>query len=167
MPELSIVDAAKVRVFAEPEVLDGLAARPGTLAGRIAPDELILIGEPGTGPALAAELTKEVAAHGPAALVIDHTDGWSLHTLEGADIDEVWARVSHVKLPEAGDQMTFVAGRFCDVAGKAFVRKGRVDVLTGAEVREHVEHRLAEAGRPYGVGHATVKQTISPDRKVA
>ena len=50
MPELTIVDgAAKIRVFAEPAVLDGLDRPARTLAGRIAPNELILLGEPGTG----------------------------------------------------------------------------------------------------------------------
>jgi hypothetical protein len=157
VPELRIIDgAAKVRVFAEPGVLDALEQPAATYAGRIAPDELILVGEPGTGPELADALGRAVGEHGPAALVVDHTDGWSLHSLEGADLDEVWARVSHVPLPAVSDERpTFVVGRICDVAGKAFVRSGRVDILTGAEAREHVEHRLAEAGRAFGLGHVT------------
>ncbi len=153
MPELTIIDgAAKVRVFAEPDFLDGLPRPDGTLVGRIAPNELILVGEPGGGAELAAALEQAVGEHGAAALVVDHTDGWSLHSLEGADREEVWARVSHVALPVAGDEPTFLAGRICDVAGKAFVRSDRIDILTGAEVREHVEHRLSDAGRAFGLG---------------
>ena len=72
----------------------------------------------------------------------------------------MWARVSHVPLPAAGDEPAFVAGRICDVAGKAFVRPGRVDILTGAEVRDHVEHRLSEAGRAFGLGHATTGDSL-------
>ena len=153
MPELRIIDgAAKVRVFAEPSVLDGLPVPDGTLVGRVAPDELILLGEPGTGAELAATLERAVASHGPAALVVDHTDGWSLHSLEGSELDEVWARISHVPLPVAGADPVFLAGRICDVAGKAFVRPGRLDILTGAEAREHVEHRISDAGRGFGLG---------------
>ncbi len=156
MPELRIIDgAAKVRVFAEPDVLDALEQPAGTYAGRIAPNELILVGEPGTGAELADALGQAVAGHGSAALVVDHTDGWSLHSLEGSGLDEVWARVSPVPLPAPGDEPTFLAGRICDVAGKAFVHRGRVDILTGSEAREHVEHRLFEAGRAFGLGHAT------------
>jgi hypothetical protein len=164
VPELTILDgAAKVRVFAEPDVLDALdpsGLPAGTLAGRIAPNELIVVGEPGTGAALADTLGQAVAEHGPAALVIDHTDGWSLHSLQGADLEEVWARVSHIPLPAGGDEPTFLAGRICDVAGKAFVRRGRVDILTGSEAREHVEHRLADAGRAFGLGHATAGDSL-------
>ncbi len=146
MPELLHVDdAAKIRVFGPPPVLDGLAPPPDTLSGRVAPDELLLLGRAGTGAALAARLESELQAHGPRALVVDHTDGWSCFALAGDDVREVFARVSHIPLPQAGTEPVFVMGRICDVAGKAFVREARIDILTGVEASDHVQHRLEEA----------------------
>jgi hypothetical protein len=45
----------------------------------------------------------------------------------------------------------FTVGKVCDVATKVFVRPGRVDVMTGAEVRHHVEERFEHAGHAVGL----------------
>ena len=146
MPELMHVDdVAKIRVFGPPQALDGLSTPPDTIQGRIAPEELVLLGRPGTAAALAARLEAELAAHGPRALVVDHTDGWSCFALVGDGLGEVFARLTHVPLPAAGAEPVFVMGRVCDVAAKVFVRGGRIDILTGAEASDHVRHRLEEA----------------------
>ncbi len=152
MPELFHVDdAAKIRVFGPPAVLDALVLPGGVLRGRVAPDELLLLGPPGQGPALAGALEAVLAEEGPSALVIDHTDGWSCFALVGRDLEEVFARVSHVPLPPPAAEPAFLMGRICDVPGKAFRRAGRVDLLTGAEAHEHVRHRLEQAGRSLGL----------------
>ena len=153
MPELFHVDGvAKVRVFGREATLDGLRAPSGTLVGRIAPDEVVFVGTPGSSGALVEDLEGQVAGEGNAALVIDHTDGWTFYTLSGAGLEEVWARVSAVRLPDASaDGPVFTVGKVCDVATKVFVRPGRVDVMTGAEVRRHVEERFEHAGHAVGL----------------
>ena len=54
MPDLfEVKGAAKIRCFGKEAVLDGLKQPTGTLMGRITPDEVIFVGEPGTAAALA------------------------------------------------------------------------------------------------------------------
>ena len=152
MPELSRAPAAKVRCLAPPSALDALPIPSGTLCGRIAPDELILVGEPGTAPALVAHAEERLErGH---SLVVDHSDGWALFTLAGSGLEEVFARVSHVPLPDdAPDGGAFLMGKACDVAAKLFVRPGRIDLLCGSEVAHHVEERLEHAGHGLGLRH--------------
>lgn len=158
MPELLHVhDAAKVRAFGPPAALDGLVAPPDTLSGRIAPDERLFLARPGAAPALVAHLEAALAGHGAHALVVDHTDGWSCFALVGPGLEEAVARVTQIPVAAAGDEAVFLMGRVCDVAGKLFVRAGRVDILTGAEAIDHVRHRLEDAvARVAPVPSATV-----------
>jgi hypothetical protein len=156
VPELYHVDgAAKVRCFGREAALDALRQPASTLAGRIAPDEIVFVGEPGTAAALVEDLEGQLAGEGNAALVVDHTDGWTFHTLTGDGIEEVWARVSAVRLPDASAHgvPVFTVGKVCDVASKVFVRHGRIDLMCGAEVRRHVEDRLEHAGHVLGLEH--------------
>jgi hypothetical protein len=163
VPELFHVDGvAKIRVFGREATLDGLRAPAGTLVGRIAPDEVVFVGSPGSAAALVDDLEGQVASEGNAALVIDHTDGWTFYSLTGEGLEEVWARVSAVRLPEAAaDGPVFTVGKVCDVATKVFVRPGRVDVMTGAEVRRHVEERFEHAGQAVGL-HAGAAPAEDP-----
>ncbi len=154
MPELFHVDhAAKIRCFGREATLDGLTRPAGTLVGRIAPDEVVFVGAPGTAATLLEELESQLQGEGNAALVVDHTDGWTFYTLAGEGLEEVWARVSAVRLPDADPSgaAVFTVGKVCDVAAKVFVRAGRVDVMTGAEVRRHVEERFHHAGHAVGL----------------
>jgi hypothetical protein len=154
VPELFHVDhAAKVRCFGREATLDGLTPPAGTLVGRIAPDEVVFVGAPGSAAALVEDLEAQLDAEGNAALVIDHTDGWTFYTLAGDGLEEVWARISAVRLPDAdaSGAPVFTVGKVCDVAAKVFVRTGRVDVMTGAEVRRHVEDRFHHAGHAVGL----------------
>jgi glycine cleavage system aminomethyltransferase T len=156
VPDLFHVDGvAKIRCFGRPEALDALARPEGTLAGRIAPDELVVVGAPGTAAALLQTLTAALADEGAAALVVDHTDGWTFFSITGERAGEVFARVSHIPLPD-GDGPTFFMGRVCDVACKAFHRPGRIDLMCGAETAHHVEHRLEAVGEALGLRHAAV-----------
>jgi len=75
--------AAKVRCFAPPKALNDLVAPPQTLRGRIAPNELIIVGAPGTEVDIKAHCEQALASLGTRALVVDHTDGWSFFTLHG------------------------------------------------------------------------------------
>ena len=154
MPELFHVEhVAKVRCFGRAAALDGLTQPAGTLCGRIAPDEVVFVGAPGTAAALVEDLEAQLAQEGTAALVVDHTDGWGFVSLAGKGLEEVWARVSAVRLPDADPSgaTCFTVGKVCDVAAKVFVRPGRVDVMYGAEVRRHVGDRFEHVGHAVGL----------------
>ncbi len=162
MPDLfQIHDAAKVRCFAPAEVLDVLAAPAATLGGRIAPNEAVFVGAPGTGAALRATLEAALAAHGDRALVVDHTDGWSFFSISGEGAEDVYRRVSMVPLPALTEGATFFMGRVCDVATKAFRRAGRIDLMSGMEASGHVLDRLEHAGHAVGL-RATTAPAVDP-----
>jgi hypothetical protein len=159
VPDLYTVhDAAKVRCFAPPEVLDGLATPPGAMRGRIAPNEVVFVGAPGTAGALTAHCEAAVGSLGARGLVVDHTDGWSFFTISGEGAEDVFRRVSMVPLPAGGDEPVFFMGRVCHVAAKAFRRPGRIDVMTGMEASRHVLDQLEHAGHAVGLHH-----TSTPD----
>ena len=158
MPELFAVhDAAKVRCFAPPEALDALATPVGALRGRIAPNEVVFVAAPGRAEELKRDLESALAAHGNRALVVDHTDGWSVFSVSGEGVDEVFRRVSMVPLPDDG----FFMGRVCDVATKAFRRGDRVDLMSGMEAARHVRDRLEHAGHAVGL-HAVATPETDP-----
>jgi hypothetical protein len=156
VPDLFTVhDAAKVRCFAPPEALDALATPAGTLRGRIAPNEVVFVAAPGRGAELKSGLETALAAHGNRALVVDHTDGWSVFTISGEGADEVFRRVSMIPLPDDG----FFMGRVCDVATKAFRRGDRVDLMSGMEAARHVRDRLEHAGHAVGLQPVAAPET--------
>jgi hypothetical protein len=162
VPDLFTVhDAAKVRCFAPPAALDALATPPGTLRGRIAPNELVLVGEPGTAGALAEACTAALAPQGAAAMVVDHTDGWTVFSLVGDGAEDVFARISMVPLPPVGAEPAFFMGRIGDVASKAFRRAGRIDFMTGTETSGHVREVLEHAGHAVGM-HAVPAPDTNP-----
>jgi len=149
--------AAKIRCFGKEAVLDGLKQPSGTLMGRITPDEVIFVGEPGTAAALVEDLSGQLASEGTAALVVDHTDGWSFFTIEGEGVEEVFAREANWKLPVSNGEPVFTVGKVCHVAGKLFVRPNRIDIMTGGEVIEHVHHSLLHAGH-----HVNMHEVAAP-----
>jgi hypothetical protein len=156
VPELFTVhDAAKVRCFAPPEALDALATPAGALRGRIAPNEVVFVAAPGRGDELRSALETALASHGNRALVVDHTDGWSVFTISGEGTDEVFRRVSMIPLPVDG----FFMGRVCDVATKAFRRGDRVDLMCGMEASHHVLDRLQHAGHAVGLHRVATPET--------
>ncbi len=162
MPDLYAVhDAAKVRCFAPADAIDGLATPAGALRGRIAPDEVVFVGAPGTAATMVAHCEGALAPLGARALVVDHTDGWSFFTIAGPGAEDVFCRVSMVPLPDAAEPGRFFMGRVCDVATKAFRRPGRIDIMTGMETTRHVMERLEHAG--HGVGlHVTAAPEHDP-----
>jgi hypothetical protein len=148
VPDLFTVhDAAKVRCFAPAAALDALATPAGALRGRIAPNEVVFVAAPGRAEQLRGELEAALASHGNRALVVDHTDGWSVFSITGEGSDEVFRRVSMIPLPDDG----FFMGRVCDVATKAFRRGDRVDLMSGMEAARHVRDRLEHAGHAVGL----------------
>ena len=160
MPSVFTVhDAAKVRLFAPLETLDAYTPPAATMAGRIAPNELVVVGDPSQAAAIVAHAEQALALLGTRAMVIDHTDGWSLFSLTGDDIEQVFARVSMLGLPDAADEPVFFMGRIAHVASKAFRRAGRIDIMTGSETTRHVADTLAHAGHHAGLTHVSAPET--------
>jgi hypothetical protein len=162
VPDLFTVhDAAKVRVWAPPAVIDGLTTPTGTLRGRIAPNEVVFVGAPATAPALVEALEETLASQGSSALVVDHTDGWTVFSIVGEGSAEVFRRISMVPLPAAADEPVFFMGRIGDVASKAFRRGDRIDFMTGTETWRHVLEVIEHAGHATGL-HAVPTPESDP-----
>mgnify|MGYP000889338753 CR=1 FL=1 len=162
MPDVFAVhDAAKVRVFGRPEVLDGLRQPSATLVGRIAPDEVIYVGEPGEAGRIVEDVEGQLGDRLARCLVVDHTDGWSFHSVVGPDVGDLFRMMAQWKLPETSGETIFTVGSVCHCAGKVFVRPGRIDVLTGTEVRAWVDHDLEHLGHFIGA-HRVAAPTSDP-----
>ncbi len=162
MPDLfEVKGAAKVRCFGREATLDGLKQPAGTLIGRIAPDEVIFVGQPGQAAALVEDLQGQLASEGNAALVIDHTDGWSFFSVVGEGFEEVFAREANWKLPVSDGAPVFTVGKICHVAGKLFVRPNRIDIMTGSEVVAHVRDALTHAGHAVNM-HEVAAPAVDP-----
>lgn len=162
MPDLFLVNgAAKVRCFGHEATLNGLRQPAGTLIGRITPDEVIFVGQPGTAAALVSDLEGQLSGEGNAALVIDHTDGWTFFSLVGEGVEEVFARIANWKLPASDGAAVFTVGMVCHVAGKLFVRPNRIDIMTGAEVVVHVKEALEHAGHTINL-HEVTAPAVDP-----
>lgn len=136
--------------FAAPEAADALMRAPGAYACRVAPDEVLLIAEPGASEDLARASAETATAADPDAAVLDTTDGWAVWTLEGSDAREAFARLSAVPLPEEG----FTQGDVAHVPAKVVVSKGRerlrlhllVPAMWSAFLRERILHDCASLG---------------------
>ncbi len=144
MPEhWEVVAAAKLRVFGPPDALDALQVPAGVRAGRVAPDEVLWVGEPGSTGDLLAGLQSQLAKLGNRAAVVDHSDGYALFALAGDDREELFARLSSIRIPAAGG---FVQGNFAGVPARIFCGPDRLEVIVTSDVAWFVGGRLDHAG---------------------
>ena len=151
MPELwEVTAAAKARAFGPPDAMDALTVPAGVRAGRVAGDEVLWIGATGTIDTLLESLRSQLGALGNLAAVVDHSDGYALFTLSGAERGELFARLSSIRIPAAGG---FVQGNFAGVPARIFCSADRIEVVVTSDVAwfvggrlEHVEHSLASTG---------------------
>jgi hypothetical protein len=116
-----------IRCLARPETLDALPGRAGVHACRVAPDELLLVGEPA-----------EIDLAG--GLAVDETGSWAAWTLSGPAAVEAFARLSALP-PDPG----FLQGAVAGVPAKAIVGEQEVQLLVAASLAHHVEERLRTA----------------------
>ena len=151
MPEhWEIAQAAKLRAFGPKDALDALAAPAGVRAGRVAGDEVLWVGDAASTGELLAALQSQLAALGNRAAVVDHSDGYALFALTGEDREELFARLSSIRIPAAGG---FVQGNFAGVPARIFCGSDRLEVIVTSDVSwfvgdrlDHVAHSLAHAG---------------------
>lgn len=102
MLELARTEAALVGCFASAEALDAVHTPKTVTACRVARDELLLIGAPGSAARVAAAASKALHGGDDDALVLDVTDGWTVWTLGGEDAHDAFERLSMLELPAAG-----------------------------------------------------------------
>jgi hypothetical protein len=147
VPELwEVKGAAKIRLFGPKDALDRVQTPAGVTQGRVAPDELLWLGDPEQATALEAEGTRQLAGAGARGLVVDNSDGWALFSLVGDGREDALARLSSLRLP---------------VPGKVFAREGRIDLLCTSDVRWYVRERLLHAGASVGLTEGTVPATAA------
>lgn len=129
MAELRAVSPTVVTVLASSPTCDGVAAPAGATLCRVAPRELLLIGD------FAAA---DIRVDEPTAIVEDVTDGWVAFELRGEDVAEAFARLSELPLPEAG----FAQGEVARVGAKLLVGPGRLTILVPAMLGAFMEERI-------------------------
>jgi hypothetical protein len=152
VPELwEVKGAAKIRLYGPKDALDRVQTPAGVTQGRIAPDELLWLGDAERVGELESEGKRQLAGAGERALVIDNSDGWTLFSLIGEGREDALARLSSLRLPEQG----FRQGKIAGVPGKVFARPGRIDLLCTSDVRWFVHERLLHAGAGIGLSEGT------------
>jgi hypothetical protein len=145
VPELwQITAAAKARAFGPPAVLDKLKPPPGVRAGRVAGDEVLWVSEPGRAEELVQALGAQLSGQGNRAAVVDHTDGYALFALAGEGREELFARLSSIRIPEADG---FVQGNFAGVPSRIFCTQDRLEVIVTSDVAWFVGGRLEHAAQ--------------------
>jgi sarcosine oxidase gamma subunit len=145
-----IVNASKARAFGPADALDALTAPTGARTGRVAGDEVLWVGAADGAAALVEALQSQLAKLGNRAAVADHSDGYVLFALTGAQREELFARLSSIRIPAAGG---FVQGNFAGVPARIFCGADRIEVVVTSDVAwfvsgrlEHAEHSLAQPG---------------------
>lgn len=136
MLELAATEAALVLCVASPEAVDAVAGLGDPI--RIAPDEGLVVGPPGSGADLAAAAADLAAAIDDDAVVLDATDGWAIWTLSGERPAEALAYLSALEPPGDG----VVQGDVARVPAKVVVRVDRVHLLVPAMWGAHLRGRI-------------------------
>ena len=137
-----IAGAAKVRGFGPPEALDKLTPPPGVRAGRVAGDEVLWVADSGRVGELLEALGAALSGYGNRATVVDHSDGYALFVLTGPERNEVFSRLSSIRIPEAD---AFVQGNFAGVPARTFCSADRLEVIVTSDVAWFVGTRLEHA----------------------
>ena len=120
-------------------------AGPRTTAAvySIAADERWVVGPARVGDQLVAWAREQVQAIGKTAYAIDVTDAWSVWTVVGAAVEEVWARLSENPVPPG--RPAFVQGAVAMVPAKAIVQEGTIHFFVPAPVGHYLPQRILEA----------------------
>jgi hypothetical protein len=95
--ELVAIRASVVSCFALPAALDELRPPNGASSFRAAPDEVMVMSDPGAGAPLMAHVETLVRDADTDALVLDATDGWSIWALVGVSAGAALSRLSEIE----------------------------------------------------------------------
>lgn len=132
MAEMRTFSPTVVAVLASAAACDRVAGLAG--ACRVAPDEVAIVGDVSVSAVL-----RTVRAADPDALVVDVSDGWIAHTLEGGGARDAFARLSELELPPSG----FVQGEVASIGARVVVDGDRIEILVPAPVSDHTRERIS------------------------
>jgi hypothetical protein len=138
-----------VLCLAESSALDSLVPAPALLTGRVASDELLLVGPPGREPEMVSEARSQLETSDPEALVLGHTDAWAGWLLAGPGASAAFARLSSVPLPTT--IRAFAQGAICSIGGKVVVVSAGICLLVSSSQGHHVRDRALEMCGDLGV----------------
>jgi hypothetical protein len=150
--ELVATNACVVGAYASAAALDSLAPA-GALRVRVAPDEVMLVREPGAAAILLRD-TDAVTAGDADAVVIDATDGWAVWTLEGVDAREAFSRLSDVRPPERGS----IAGDVAHVPVHVIAEPGRLHLFVPSMWRGYLRRRILERCASFDIKERATSQ---------
>jgi hypothetical protein len=122
--------------FGRAAALDALAA-DAALAVRVAPTELLLLGERGV-----AAIEALLLALDPGGLVVDVTSAYATWSFRGTDRHEAFARLSALPLPQPP---AAVQGLVAHVPAKVVVRPDELLVTVPSTVSHHLRARVLAA----------------------
>ena len=137
MAELRTWAPIVTSVLASADACERVGDLPG--ACRISPGEAALVGDV-SGTAVRAAVVRL----DPDAVVLDVSNGWVAHTLDGPGSREAFARLSELELPVTGA----LTGEVARIGARVLVEADRIDLLVpsmfAAHVRERIEIDCAE-----------------------
>ena len=131
MAELRTWTPTVTSVLASAEACDRVGDLPGAV--RVSPQEVALVGDVSE-----AAITAAVVRLDSDAIVLDVSDGWGAHSLDGPGSREAFARLSELGLPITGSLVGGVAG----VSVRILVDRDRIDLLVPSMVSAHVRERI-------------------------
>lgn len=137
MLELARTRTDVVMCLAQAETLDALERPRGALPIRVAPDELLLIGHPGSARAL-ERAAGAVCETDDDALVTDVSDGWAVWSIAGPGWRDAFARLSMLELPRAG----VVQGDVARLPVKVVADGERLHLLLPSSWAEYLRERI-------------------------
>jgi hypothetical protein len=135
--ELRSVPAEVVACYARPSTLDGLVNNDA-LAVRIAPDELLLLGE----RYRLVELENELRTRDPHGIVLDLSCAHSIWMLRGEDRFEAFRRLSELELH---DTPAVVQGLVARVPAKIIVGEDELLLIVSSVLEHHIRERVLVA----------------------
>ena len=140
--ELRPVEASVVLCLAAQAALEALPSVPGTFVGHVATDEWILVAP----PKLEVEILEKVRGHllssDADALVMSHTDAWTMWCLTGERADDAFARLSTVALPS--ERPGFVQGAIASVGAKVVALPDRICMMVSSNLGHHLRDRALQ-----------------------
>lgn len=131
MPDVRTHEPIVIAVLASGDACARVAGLPG--ACRIAPEEVAIVGDVSIPAVLRTVRTAD-----PDALVVDVSDAWVAHVLEGEGSRAAFACLSELELPPSG----FVQGDVAGVGARVLVDGHRIQMLVPAPVAHHVRERI-------------------------
>lgn len=139
MPDLRAAQLAAVGCWARPEALDALPPLDA-LSFRVAPDELLLLGDAGE------ELVERAQRALRDGIVLDCTDAYAAWTLAGEDVEEAFRRVSAIRIDRPQLQ-----GLVAQVPAKVVALEADLLVLVPSTLGHHLRERVLQACADLGV----------------